>query len=59
MRVEDILRVRGIGRVTFRRLRPMITVSGATTMTSDVHTPRGAASPEPEGAAPRSSDRAE
>lgn len=42
-RVEDILRVRGIGRVTFRRLRPMITVSGGTTMTSDVHTPRAAA----------------
>lgn len=35
-RVEDILRVRGIGRATFRRLRPMITVSGGTTMTTDV-----------------------
>jgi competence protein ComEA len=46
-RVEDILRVRGIGRVTFRRLRPMITVSGATTMTTDVHaTAHGAATPE-------------
>jgi comEA protein len=32
-RVEDILRVRGIGRATFRRLRPMLTVQGQTTMT--------------------------
>lgn len=32
-RVEDILRVRGIGRATFRRLRPMLTVSGPTTLT--------------------------
>ncbi len=39
-RVEDILRVRGIGRATFRRLRSMITVSGATTMTTDVHAGR-------------------
>lgn len=39
-RVEDLLRVRGIGRATFRRLRAMITVSGATTMTADVSTPR-------------------
>src|SRR5262245_55652695 len=31
-RVEDILRVRGIGRATFRRLRPMLSVSGATTL---------------------------
>jgi competence protein ComEA len=52
-RVEDILRVRGIGRVTFRRLRPMITVSGATTMTADVHAPHGAATPEAEAPAPR------
>lgn len=28
-RVEDIMRVRGIGRATFRRLRPMLTVAGA------------------------------
>ncbi len=39
-RVEDILRVRGIGRATFRRLRAMITVSGATTMTADVRAAR-------------------
>lgn len=42
-RVEDILRVRGIGRATFRRLRSMISVSGATTMTTDVATPRARA----------------
>lgn len=30
-RIEDVLRVRGIGRATFRRLRPMLTVSGPTT----------------------------
>jgi len=31
-RVEDILRVRGIGRATFRRLRPMLRVQGRTTL---------------------------
>jgi competence protein ComEA len=31
-RVEDILRVRGIGRATFRRLQPMLTINGPTTM---------------------------
>jgi len=30
-RVEDVLRVRGIGRVTFRHLRPMLSLSGAST----------------------------
>lgn len=39
-RVEDILRVRGIGRATFRRLRPMLTVSGPTTLATDVRMPR-------------------
>ena len=48
-RVEDILRVRGIGRATFRRLRPMITVSGPTTLAHDVTTRR----------APRSEDVAD
>ncbi|MEZ4339679.1 MAG: ComEA family DNA-binding protein [Sandaracinaceae bacterium] len=33
-RVEDILRVRGVGRATFRRLRPMLTVEGPTTMSA-------------------------
>lgn len=29
-RVEDLMRVRGIGRGTFRQLRPLVTVNGAT-----------------------------
>lgn len=33
-RVEDIMRVRGIGRATFRRLRPMLSVEGPTTLTA-------------------------
>ena len=48
-RVEDILRVRGIGRATFRRLRPLITVSGATTLTTDVRMPRSAPASEEDG----------
>ncbi len=39
-RIEDIMRVRGIGRATFRRLRPMLSVSGGTTLTAAVSTPR-------------------
>lgn len=35
-RIEDILRVRGIGRATFRRLRPYLTISGPTTLTRDL-----------------------
>lgn len=31
-RPEDILRVRGIGRATFRRLSPMLRVDGPTTL---------------------------
>jgi len=31
-RVEDILRVRGIGRATFRDLRPILTLEGPTTL---------------------------
>jgi competence protein ComEA len=34
--VEDIMRVRGIGRATFRNLRPMLTVQGPTTLTERV-----------------------
>jgi competence protein ComEA len=33
-RVEQVLLVRGIGRATFRRLRPMLTVEGPTTLGS-------------------------
>lgn len=31
-RIEDLMRVRGVGRATFRRLRSMLTVRGATTL---------------------------
>ncbi|MGD8858706.1 MAG: helix-hairpin-helix domain-containing protein [Myxococcales bacterium] len=31
-RVEGIMRVRGIGRKTFRKLRPMLSVEGETTL---------------------------
>jgi len=33
-RIEEIMRVRGIGRATFRRLRPMLRVDGPTTLGS-------------------------
>ncbi len=51
-RVEDILRVRGIGRATFRRLRPYLSVSGPTTLSGDVTTRRAppAETDEPEEA---------
>ena len=35
-RIEDILRVRGIGRATFRRLRPHLSVAGPSTLTHDL-----------------------
>jgi comEA protein len=31
-RIEDVLRVKGIGRATFRRLRPYLSVEGSTTL---------------------------
>jgi competence ComEA-like helix-hairpin-helix protein len=31
-RIEDLLRVKGIGRATFRRLRPLVTLQGPTTL---------------------------
>ncbi|HEX2678029.1 MAG TPA: helix-hairpin-helix domain-containing protein [Polyangiales bacterium] len=31
-KVDDLMRVKGIGRATFRKLRPMLTIEGATTM---------------------------
>lgn len=31
-RVEEIMRVKGIGRATFRRLRPMLSIEGETTL---------------------------
>jgi competence protein ComEA len=33
-RAEDLLRVRGIGRVGLRRMRPYVSLSGATTLES-------------------------
>jgi competence protein ComEA len=35
-RIEELLRVKGIGRATFRKLRPHLVVSGPTTL--DDHT---------------------
>jgi len=32
-RLEELLRVKGIGRATFRKLRPMLTLDGPTTLT--------------------------
>jgi competence protein ComEA len=31
-RVEDLMRVKGIGRATYRRLRPLVTLEGPTTL---------------------------
>jgi competence protein ComEA len=31
-RIEDLMRVKGIGRATFRRLRPLLTLDGPTTL---------------------------
>ena len=43
-RVEDVMRVRGIGRASFPRLRPMLTGDGPTTLTAPARPPRQAAS---------------
>jgi competence protein ComEA len=43
-RVEDLVRVRGIGRATLRRLRPMLTLEGPTTLADR---PRGRGSVAP------------
>lgn len=49
-RVEDILRVRGIGRATLRRLQPMLRTDGTTTLAAAAAHPR---SPRPtEGSRP-------
>jgi len=34
---KDIMRVRGIGRATFRHLRPMLAVEGETTLQAPTH----------------------
>ena len=31
-RIEELLRVKGIGRATFRKLRPLLTLEGPTTL---------------------------
>lgn len=38
--LEDLMLVRGIGEKSFERLRPYLTVSGATTLKQDVPAPR-------------------
>jgi competence protein ComEA len=50
--VDQIVRVRGIGRATLRRLRPYLAVHGDTTLAQAVRAPRapsaaGSADPEP------------
>jgi competence protein ComEA len=37
---EELLRVRGVGERTFELLKPYVTLSGATTLTKKVRTPR-------------------
>ena len=46
-KLEDLMRVKGIGRDTFRKLRPMLTLEGATTLTaaSATHTRHSAQQP--------------
>lgn len=39
-RIEDVMRVRGIGRATFRRLQSMLTVEGETTLPAPTHSRR-------------------
>ena len=39
-RIEDVMRVRGIGRATFRRLRAMLAVEGETTLAAPTHSRR-------------------
>jgi competence protein ComEA len=34
-RIEELLRVKGIGRATFRKLRPMLSLDGPTTLSSE------------------------
>ena len=53
-RVEDLLRVRGIGRATLRRLRPLMALSGATTYVERTRSSarRASGEGEPEGGDP-------
>jgi len=46
-KVEDLMRVKGIGRKTFRKLLPMLKLDGATTLVeARSGTPRPAAAPK-------------
>lgn len=42
-RIEDLMRVRGIGRKTFRKLQPMLRLEGATTL--ETRAPRRTSQP--------------
>ncbi len=44
-RVEDLLRVRGIGRATLRKLRPIVSLSGTTTYVEQSRTSARRAAP--------------
>lgn len=56
-RPEDLMRVRGIGRTTFRRVRTMITVNGPTTLTASRPSRSSAAGSGGDGEAPRRAAR--
>ena len=51
--VDQIVRARGIGRATLRRLRPYLTVRGETTLTQSVRSPRASSAQAEETAPPR------
>ncbi len=55
-RVEDIMRVRGIGRAMFRRMRGHLTVEGPTTLTTDIGMGPRTSTPEPGGEDGEASD---
>lgn len=55
-RVEDVMRVRGIGRATFRRLRPYLSVTGPTTLAAPTRSARRAPRDEVDDTSSLSSD---
>jgi competence protein ComEA len=44
-KVEDLMRVKGIGRKTFRKLLPMLKLDGATTLVEAAPAPRPGSAP--------------
>ena len=58
-RVEDLLRVRGIGRATLRKLRPLVALSGATTLAEPRRGARRSAADTEERAEQRGDDAEE